>query len=93
MALGGLVALAIAAAGTVACVTAAKLKADASMIKANAAFSIADQGLGMAKECKAEIRSSEKRREDNQGAIMRELDLYNSRQMDLVTEIRKLHDD
>ena len=98
VALAGIVALAIAVAGGISCVTAARMKADAAMVKADAACRIADNGFaisvanqGTILECKTEIRASDDKRKINQGSIMRELDLMQARQMDLVLEVRKIN--
>jgi len=98
VALAGLIALAIAVAGGISCVTAAKMKADAAMVKADAACRIADNGFaisvvnqGTILECKTEIRASDDKRKINQGAILRELDLMQARQFSTTAEIKKFN--
>ena len=90
VALGGIVALVLS-------LIAGATYMRATNIAASTACRMATQGLTMAHAneagvmaCHLEIRSGEEKQEMNQDAIMRELDMVQTRQMDLVTEIRNL---
>jgi len=88
--LSAIISIVIASIGLVSYVKATNMTATAGCVMAKEGLKMCHVIDARSIENRAEIRSSDEKREINQEALMREMDTMQARQTDLVTEVRKL---